>query len=179
MAQSTSTVQNPSKAGKSEGHHLFAPEIEVMILTWVAFFSLLGILSKYAWNPILSTLRVREDSIRTAVEEAAKTKEEYLKIGDKRKQVLSEADQQAKAIVDQGREASIKNAKIIEEKTKQQAQIIMENAQREIAAEQEKAVVYLKEMSANTAVELATRILRESLDAEKQKKVNNTLIDEI
>lgn len=180
MSQET-TAQNSVKeqAAPSGANALLAPELQLMLLTWFSFFILLAILKKFAWKPILQALDDREKSIRTAVEEAAKTKEEYLKIGDKRKQVLTEADHQAKEIVNQSRDAALKNAKLIEERTKQEAQIILENAQREIAAEEEKASVFLREKSANAAVELAARILRENLDPEKQKKVINSLIEEI
>ena len=180
MAQNT--LQNSTEK-TAEDHasekSLLAPEFQIVVLTWISFFLLLAVLKKFAWKPILKALDDRENSIRTAVEEAAKTREEYLKIGDKRKQILTEADHQAKEIMNQSRDAAMKNAKLIEERTKQEAQIILENAQREIEAEQEKAAAFLKEKSANTAVELAEKILRDSLNADKQTKVNNALIDEI
>ncbi len=56
---------------------------------------------------------------------------------------------------------------------------LLENAQRELEAEQEKAAAYLKEKSANTAVALAETILRQCLDVDKQAKINNALIEEI
>ena len=178
--QNISTGQQSQSTNETvNGNSLFAPEAVIVVLTWVTFFVLLAVLKKFAWKPILQALDDREKSIRTAVEEAAKTREEYLKIGDKRKLILTQADQQAKEIMNQSRDAAIKNAKLTEERTKQEAQIILENAQREIEAEQEKAAAYLKEKSANAAVELAEKILRGTLDADKQKKVNNALIDEI
>lgn len=180
MAQSTSLQASEHPEGEHVApKSLLTPEVQILLLTWVTFFILLAILKKFAWKPILKALDDREKSIRTAVEEAAKTREEYLKIGDRRKQVLTEADQQAKEIMNQSRDAAIKNAKLIEERTKQEAQIILENAQREIEAEQEKAAAFLKEKSANVAVELAEKILRGNLDADKQKKVNDALIEEI
>ncbi len=166
-----------STAAKNDS--LLAPEIVLVLLTWFLFFTLLAVLKKFAWKPILKILDERENNIRIAVEEAEKTREEYLRIADKRKQILTEADNHAKEIINLGREASVKNAKLIEAKSKQEAQIIMENAHREIDAEQEKAVAYLRETSANAAVELAEKILRENLDAEKHKKIINSLIEKI
>ncbi len=182
MAQNlitSSQQEKPASSHSADGNSLFAPELIIMVLNWVTFFTLLAILSKFAWKPILAGLGARENKIRSAVEEAEKTHEEYLLIGDKRKEILTQADHQAKEIVHLAREASLKNAKLIEERTKQEAQIIMENAQRELEAEQEKAAAYLKEKSANTAVALAEKILRQSLDVDKQAKINNALIEEI
>lgn len=176
----TSTVEHSSKQNPSaDGNALFAPEFVIVILTWVTFFVLFTILSKFAWKPILAGLEFRENNIRQAVEEAEKTREEYGRIDDKRKQILTEADHHAKDIIGQAREAALKNAKIIEERTKNEAQIIMENASREITAEQENVASYLKEKSAHAAVELASRILRENLDPAKHKKIIDNLIDEI
>lgn len=173
-----SSQQSQTKATSDAGA-LLTPDIQLMLLTWLSFVILLVILKRFAWKPILQALDARENTIRQSIEDAEKTRAEYLRIEEKRTQVLTEADNQAKEIMNQSREAALKNAKVIEARTKQEAQIIMENAHREISAEQDKAAAYLKEKSANTAVELASRILRENLDAEKQKKLINTLIEEI
>ena len=151
----------------------------MVILTWVTFFALFAILKKFAWKPILQILDDREKNIRAAVEEAEKTRQEYLLIGDKRKHVLLEADNAAQELMNQSRQSALKAAKLIEERAKSEAEIVMENARREIEAEQEKSAVYLREQSANTAVELARRILRGDLDEAKQKKIIDTLTYEI
>lgn len=175
----TQKISAQATESSSGSGNLLAPEVEMLVLTWATFFILLWILKKFAFKPILQTLDEREKTIRTAVEEAAKTHEEYQRISDKRKQVLTEADNQAKEIINQSREIALKNAKMIQDRTREEADIIMENAHREIEAEQEKAAVYLREKSVDAAVALASRILRENIDPEKHKKINDNLIDEI
>ncbi len=159
--------------------HLFAPEIEVLILTWVTFFALLWILSKYAWKPILQNLDAREKNIQKAVDEAAQIQEEYKLLNEKRHKILSEADANAKEFINQARQSALKAAKVIEERVAQDAIIMVENAKREIDAEQEKAAVYLREKSADTAVQLATKILQEKLDNKNHKELVDRLIEEI
>ncbi len=178
----TATTQEPS-AHSSETHgaspSLLAPEIQVILLTWVTFFVLFTILSKFAWKPILAGLQAREDNIRKAVDEAAKTREEYKLLGEKRHKILSEADASAKEFMNQARQTALKTAKVIEERVAQEAVIMVENARREIDAEQEKAAVYLREKSADTAVALATKILQEKLDTKNHKELVDRLIEEI
>ncbi len=171
--------QETSPAQATGANALFVPEIQILLLTWVTFFILLAILKKFAWKPILQNLDAREQNIRKAVEEAAKTHEEYKQIDEKRRKILMEADNTAKEFINQSRLSANKTAKLIEERVAQEAIIMIENARREIGAEQEKAAVYLREKSADTALALATKILQEKLDTKNHKELVDRLIDEI
>lgn len=172
----SSSVENHAPSGANA---LFVPEIQILILTWVTFFILLAILKKFAWKPILANLDARESNIRAAVEEAAKTREEYKQLAEKRRVILAEADSTAKEFMNQARQSALKTAKVIEDRVAQEAVIMIENAKREIDAEQEKAAVYLREKSADTALALATKILQEKLDAKNHKELVDRLIEEI
>ena len=167
----------PSPATHDVG--VFKPEVQVLFLTWVTFFIVLVILYKSAWKPILQALDNREEGIRRAVDEAEKTRAEYEKIEETRKKLISEAQDKAKEIVEQSRKAAVNAAKVIEQKTKEQADILLENAQREIRTEQEKANALLREESARIAVALAGKIIEENLDNERNQKFVNRLIKEI
>lgn len=174
------SVESPSTPPASSREvSLINPEVQVVFLTWVTFFILLAILYKFAWKPILQSLDEREARIRRAVEEAEKTRDEYEKIEEARKRVISEAQEKAKEIVEQSRKAAINAAKVIEQKTKEQADIVLENAQREIKHEQEKAIASLREESAKVAIALAAKILDENLDNERNQRLVNRLIKEI
>ena len=66
-------------AGKGPAHEkepeppIFTPiRIDLGIWTLVVFFLLLFILSKFAWDPLLTALKKREDRIRSDLEEAQK-----------------------------------------------------------------------------------------------------------
>lgn len=158
---------------------LFAPDVQMMVLTWITFFGLLAVLSKFAWKPILQALDEREKKIRDAVEEAERTRREYEQIEAKRKEILSRADHSAKEIIDQSRQSALKAAKIIEDRAKDHSEIMIQNARRDIEAAEERSAVYLREKSADTAVALARKIIQESLDAKKQKDLVDKLIEDI
>ncbi len=173
------TEHSQTTASSSGANALFVPETQILLLTWITFFILLAILKKFAWKPILQNLDAREQNIRKAVEEAAKTREEYKLLDEKRHKILSDADANAKEFMNQARQTALKAAKVIEERVAQEAVIMVENAHREIDAEQEKAAVYLREKSADTAVQLATKILQEKLDTKNHKELVDRLIEEI
>ena len=158
---------------------IFTPEVSMMVLTWITFFILLAILHKFAWKPILTALDQREEMIRRCVEDAKKTKEELAKISDTRERIVKESEAKAKEIIEQSRKAAREAAKVIEEKTKQEVQILLENANREILSAQEKAIFWLKEKSADMAVILASKVLQENLDNEKNRSLVDKLVKEI
>src|SRR3990167_5828675 len=99
MANSPLMEQVEVDAGASvspEQSSLLAPDLQLLVLTWLTFFILLGILAKYAWKPILANLESREQTIRNSLEEADKVRNEYLNIENKKKQILIQANHEAK-----------------------------------------------------------------------------------
>lgn len=183
MALTTSTIYRflpvAEASSASSGENLLSPEVQVMALTWVTFFSLLAVLYKFAWKPILAGLEARENNIRAAVEEAEKTRSEYQAIESKRKEILTKADQTAKDVVNESRVAAQKAAKLIEAKAKEHSDILIENAMREIKNEEQKASAYLREQSADVAVELAKKILNKTITPKEQKEMVNKLIEDL
>ncbi len=169
-------VQTPS--GKEEANFL-SPDVTMILLTWITFLSLLAILYKFAWKPILAGLDAREELIRRAVENAEKTNRELAQIHQERDKVIAQAQQEAKEVVEQSRKAAIEAAKVIQQKTREEAQIILENAQREIQSQQEKVQAELKELSAQIAVQLASKLIEENLDEKKNKKLVDDFIRNI
>ena len=132
---------------------VMSPDIIMLILTWVAFISLMLILHKFAWKPILAALDAREEVIRKSVEEA---------------------ENKSRQMIEDSRKAAVEAAKIIQEKAREEAKILIENATREIGAERDRAQDQLKKLSAEIAVDLAEKILEENVDEAK----NRRLIDE-
>ncbi len=182
MPEKSTSETMEVKASSSEGEHeanILAPELHVLILTWVVFFGLLAVLYRFAWKPILTALDKREGDIRQAVEEAEKTHQEFLKINERRDQIILQAQDEAKDIIAQSRKGAVHAAKVIEQKAKEEAQIAFENSQRAIKAEVEKAEVYLRQASAEAAVELAGKLIKENLNDAKNRKLVEDLIQEI
>ncbi len=158
---------------------LFSADVTLVLLTWITFLFLLAILYKFAWKPILAGLDKREETIRKSLEEADRIKEELREINQKREQLIREAEDKSKEIIDQGRKAAIEAAHIIEHKAKEESQIMLENAERQIKDVAEEAQFELRKMSADIAVELAGRLIEENLDSEKNRKLVNELIKHV
>ncbi len=171
-----------NSGGVAEGHTTdvgMSPDVMLILLTWVTFFLLLAVLHKFAWKPILSALDAREESIRKSLENAGFIAEKMARIEETCDQILSDAQGRAKQIVDQSRKTASQAAKIIEDKAREEADISLENTLREIRKETQKAQTRLREESARLAVDLASKLIEENLDDEKNQKLVTKFINEI
>ena len=159
--------------------NLMDPSKPMVIWTWVTFLILLGILHKFAWNPILNALDKREKNIRDSVDNAEKIRKELEEIEGKREGLIKEADDKAKEIISTARKTAVEAAKVIEQKAKEEAKILLENANKDIRAAQEKAASTLRKQSADLAISLASKLISENLDTEKNKALTERLIKEV
>jgi F-type H+-transporting ATPase subunit b len=137
------------------------------------------ILKKYAFGPILSALNQREGEIEQSLENADHLQRELATLDEKVQSKLDDADQKVRGLIDSGREAAREAGKVIEAKAKEEAQIVRENAQREITSAQGKAENALRIHSAETAVEMAMKLLHRELDSKGRKDLTDQLIGEL
>ncbi len=178
--ETKATVEVPSSGHEAEA----APGLmdisgPMMVWTWITFGLMAFVLYKVAWKPILKALDRRENQIRTALEEAAQAREEMAKLSETQKQMLAEADAKAREVVEAARNAAQQAATVIEGKAREEAKEMMESARREIGTEADKARALLKKESAELAVGLAGRILRENLDNAKNRELTDRLMKDL
>ena len=177
-AQET-TTQISVESNATQNHNFLSPDVHMLILTWVTFFSLLAVLYKFAWKPILSALERREGAIRKSLEEAQKIKDELARINETCRTILAETEVKSKAILAESRKEGVGLAKGIHEKAKEEAAITLENARREIKTEVEKAQANLREESARVAVGLASKLIEQNLDTQHNKKLVEEFLKKI
>lgn len=159
--------------------NILAPEVLLACLTWAAFFTVLFILQKFAWKPILSGLKQREDHIRQSLEDADKIKAELAALEVSKAKILEEAKEKANVIIEQSRKIGNDLAAQIEQRAKKNAEDIVHGAHQEIEGERERVRNALKKESAQTAVALAEKILKENLNTEKNRNLINEAIKDV
>ncbi len=176
-AHSTDTlIEVPAHGGEHAQPNLLQPSTTMMGLTWLTFGLMALVLYKVAWKPILAGLDKRESDIRKALEEAQKTRDEYARIEEKRQQIIADADGKAKEIVDAARQAAVDAAAVIEAKAREESQILLANAQREIKTAQEKAVADVRRVSADLAIGLSRKIIGENLDDTRSRELVDRIL---
>ncbi len=163
----------------SEQVNILAPDVIMMVLTWVTFFTLLLILKKFAWKPILEGLQKREDDIRQSLVDADKTKEHLQQAESLKAQIINDAKAQAAQIIDDSRKSARVLAADIEQKAKQNAQEAVTNAQAQIEGERLRLKETLTKESATIAIALAGKILQENTDTEHNRRLLESALKQL
>ncbi|ACF12437.1 ATP synthase F0, B subunit [Chlorobaculum parvum NCIB 8327] len=158
---------------------LLSPNPGLIFWTAVTFVIVLVILKKIAWGPIVSMLEEREKGIQSAIDRAHTAKEEAESILKKNKEMLAKADAEADKIIREGKEYADKVRSELTEKAQVESQKMIAAAKEEIEQEKRRALDVLRNEVADMAVKGAEKIIRTTLDADKQKAVVNDMINEM
>lgn len=151
----------------------------LIIWTVVTFVFLLLILKKLAWKPILNSLNQRESFIKEQMEKAETAQKETERLIEDNKASMAKADEEAQKIIGQARELAEKLQSQKIEETNEKTKKMIDDAVAEIERKNKEAMNSLREQVAEIAVNAAEKIIRESLDGNKHKKIVNELIDNL
>ena len=151
----------------------------LMALTWVTFALLLWILYRVAWKPVLKALDTREQTIRKALEDADQARAEAVAMEARTKDMLREAQAQARQFQAEAKTAAQDAARAIEAQAKASAKAMTEDAQRAIQAATERARAELRRETAELAVALAEKVVAANMDQERNRALVRELMKEL
>ena len=153
------------------GSNLITPDPGTVLWTVITFIVLAGLLAKFAWKPLLSTLQERERTIRESLEQAQKARAEGEETLRRNQEILAQARRETAAILDQGkREAESLRAEILAQARKE-AQDLVEQGKRQVQFEQKQAMEQLRRQVADLAIQAAERLITRSLDDSAQRQL--------
>lgn len=159
---------------------LISPGIGLIFWMTLSFGIVLFVLAKFAWKPIMKSLKEREATIDDALNEANKAREEMKSLHFDNEKLLKEAKEERDAILNDARkirDSIIEKSKI---KANEEANRIIESAKETIQNEKMAAITDLKNQLASLSIDIAEKILREELsDGKKQKEYIKKLMDEV
>jgi F-type H+-transporting ATPase subunit b len=162
-----------------DGQSLFAPDVSMVILTWVTFGIVAAVLYKIAWKPILAGLDAREGKIRQSLDDADKAAKALADIDASRAAMIVQAEKDTQAMVAAARDEAIKAASKVEAGAHEKVKIMYENAERDIEAVKHKAIDELRREQAGLVLSLAGRLVSENLDTDKNRELTDRLIAEL
>jgi F-type H+-transporting ATPase subunit b len=153
---------------------LVQPDPGLYIWTIVTFLLLLAAFNKVAWKPLKATLLAREDSIRQALDDARKAKEELARLQAESARMLADTRVEADAILTRTREDANRFRDELKQKAQAEAANVVKNAQRQIELETARALQQIRTEAADFSVAIASKILQRSVS----KEDNERLIEE-
>ena len=78
----------------------------LFVWTIITFLILLGLLSKFAWKPLLHALEKRENEIAKSLKDAEKARKELDRLTSEGDEIIAKARSEAQAIVGEGKKAA-------------------------------------------------------------------------
>ena len=156
-------------------------EFSVGLFFWqtLLFVTLLFLLKKYAWKPILDAVNEREEGIKKALESAEQAKEEMANMKAHNEKLLKKARAERDAMLKEAREIKSKLIGDAKDEAKVEADKLMMQAQAAIESEKKAAIAEIKEQVASLSLDIAEKVIKEALskDDQQQKLVKNLLDD--
>jgi len=156
---------------------LTTPAIGTLVWSALIFGLFFLILTKFAWKPILSAVKARDEMIRSSLESAEKAREDMLKLQNDNEAILRKAREEREVILKEAREVRDKLISEAKGKAAEEAEKLVEKARAGIESEKRKALSEIHEQVASISVEIASRLLGEKLKqtGEQEKLIDNYL----
>jgi len=158
---------------------LVTPDIGLLFWMLLSFSIVLIILRKFAWKPILKALKDREESIETALENAAKAREEIADLKKNKDIIFKEQNDYKLELMKNAKEEADEYRREKNQKTDEQTKQNLTVAKEIINQEKRAAILEIKDTVADLSINIAEKILQKELekDTEHTNIINKSLED--
>lgn len=142
---------------------LITPEFGLLFWQTLIFLILLFLLAKFAWKPILGSLKEREDSIDNALKMAQQAKEEMQNLKAGNEKLLADARKERDQMLKEGQAMAAQFVEQAKTTASEEANRITQQAREAIQQEKNQALTEVKNTAAQLSVAIAERLLRREL----------------
>jgi F-type H+-transporting ATPase subunit b len=158
---------------------LLQPEPGLIFWTAVTFALVLGILWKFAWNPILGALEAREEAIRKTIDDAERLQSEAKTLLEQHEAKLAEARAEGNRILDEARQAGDRLKDDVMDKARTEAEQVMARAHRQLELETDQAIETIRNEAASLAIKAAEKVIQRSLTDDDHRRFAEQAVAEI
>lgn len=149
-----------------------------MLVQLFFFIVLLTLIRKFAWGPIMNMMEKREEHVANEIDAAEKSRAEAEESREEAESRLKKTKQEAQQIIEDAKNAGVRQEQEIVSSAKSEADRIKQTAQEEIQNEKEKALQALQDKVASLSVLIASKVIEKELNEEDQEALVNEYIKE-
>ena len=149
---------------------LLQPGLGLLVWTLLAFLIVFYILKKFAWTPILATLKERETGIADAITSAEKIKVEMANLKNENEAILFKAREERATVLKEAKEQSDKMIAEAKDKAKSEYDKILADAQLAIEHQKNAALIEVKNQVGTLVIEVAQQVLRRELNSKTEQE---------
>ena len=145
--------------------------------TIVLFVLFVGVLSKFAWGPLLKAIDEREKSIRDALEASQKALSEAQALLAQHKELVRQIGSEREEIIKRAAKEAEEFKIDLIARARTEGEDLVRRAKEQIVRETAVALATLREEVADLAVLGASKIVASSMTPEAQKKLVTEFVD--
>ncbi len=137
----------------------------------IGFLIVLWIMKRFAWKPLLRVLDERKERIQSELSEAEKRRLDMEELEKQYQDKLRNIDAEARARLQEAVKSAQKMASEIKEEARDEVKGMLGRARDEIERDRAQALVELRNDVVNMALKASEKVLRESMDEVRHKKI--------
>lgn len=159
---------------------LLTPSFGLFFWTLIAFLTVLFLLKKFAWKPILDALHERESSIADSIASAERVKAEMATMKSEHETLLNAAREERTNLLREAKETKDKIINEAKEQAKEEANKIIAEARQQIEQQKNAALIDVKNQIGSLVIEVSEKVLRKELSNKNEANTYiNTLASEL
>jgi F-type H+-transporting ATPase subunit b len=159
---------------------IITPDYGLLFWMLLSFSILLFILKKFAWKPILQSIKSREELIAKSLRDAEYARNEVAKLEERNAELLAKANAERDAVLAQANLAKDKILADAQLRAQAQTQKTIEQANETIRREREVAQLEVRAYATQIIIQATERILRKELkDVDSSEAQINSIIKDL
>ena len=167
------------EAANGETRNPILPAWNELIWGTIAFLILLFLMYRTVFPSINQALKDRRANIEGKLEQAERERSEADELLEQYRRRLRDAEDETQRILDEARSNAERVRRELLAKAETDAGRELDRARQAIRAERDQAIRQLRNEVGTLAVELATRVVGDSLDRDRQLRLIDQYIDEL
>jgi len=149
----------------------FAGNLGNAVWTLVIFVMVVFVLGKFAWGPVLSLLREREQFIHKSLSDAKRDRDDAEARLKEYAAKLQVAHAEAVTIIEAARGDAEQLRQQLREKARSEADGLIKNAQQQIQLETARAVQQIRAEAVDLSVQIASKLIQRNLTREDNERL--------
>jgi F-type H+-transporting ATPase subunit b len=158
---------------------LVQPDPGLFIWTILTFLTLVALLARFAWRPLLQALERRQQTIHKALDDAQQAKQELERLQQESAQIVRAARAEADAVITRSRSDAERLREDLKQKARAEADAIVRNAERQIQLETERALQQIRHEAVDLSVLIASKIIRRNRSAEDNERLIEEALQQV
>jgi F-type H+-transporting ATPase subunit b len=164
---------------QGQGIDLILPPLNELIWGTIAFLLLVVLMYRTVWPSVTKSYQDRRANIEGKLEQAEKERIEAEELLEQYRRRLRAAEDETRRLLDEARASAERVRRDLLAKAETDAGRELDRARQAIRAERDQAIRELRTEVGTLAVELATRVVGDSLDRDRQLGLIDRYIEEL